>query len=345
MPEALSHVAHLWRKSPILIRALLLISLLYYLISCRSFSLPSNLQISPSSPFTNPNNIANQPIPQKIWQTWHTPAALLASEDQDRVRTWLDQSPHHRYELITDRGAESYVRHHFADDTLIRDVFLNLTDAILRADFLRYLLLLAEGGVYADLDVECREPIDGWIPSDFQDKVGVVLGIEADRKPVENDARLYYDHRPWIWGITNWTLMAKRGHPFLRFVAESVASNLLEMARKQGKSISTMDLSYKEVIDATGPRAFTETFLAYASRITKREVTYRDATMLEQPKLIGDILLLPIRAFSASEASREDVEGAHSLEWPSLVYHWSVGTWKKTHLQKPESETLGRLRI
>ncbi len=294
----------------------------------------------------------SEEISNKIWQTWHTPAMFLDEEDKARVRTWHEQNPNHRYELLTDKGGETFVRQHFAGEPLIRDVFLNLTDTILRADFLRYLVLLAEGklllwrwsktliaslgGIYADLDVECRKPIDTWTPDALKGRAGVVVGIEADRKPVKNDVELYYDYREYIWGIANWTFMAKRGHPFMQFVAETVAMNLLKVAKKQQRSLSTMELSYKEVIDATGPRAFTEAFFAYASRATGSPVSYETATMLEEPKLIDDILLLPIRAMSTAEADRTGVMGAHSSTWPAVIFHWSAGTWKKTHFQRPE---------
>lgn len=61
----------------------------------------------------------------------------------------------------------------------------------------------------------------------------MIVGIEADRKPVENDVELYYDYREYIWGITNWTFIAKRRYPFMRFVAETVAMNLVKVAEKQ----------------------------------------------------------------------------------------------------------------
>ncbi|KAF6226810.1 hypothetical protein HO173_012314 [Letharia columbiana] len=282
--------------------------------------------------------LAGQEIPKKVWQTWHTSAILLDEEERERARTWQEKNPHYRYELLTDHGAESYVRHHFADDPLIRDTFLNLTDKILRADFMRYLVLAAEGGVYADLDVVCQEPIDTWIPLAFQGKTGVVIGVENDRMPVENDASLYYDYRKYIWGINNWTFMCTARHPFMRFVAESVARNLLEMARKQYRTLATMKLSYKEVIESTGPGAFTNALFAYVSRATGKKITHKDATMLEEPKLIDDILILPIRAMSTAEAEREGVEGAHSKDWPAVVFHWSVGSWKSDHLQRPEDQ-------
>ena len=205
---------------------------------------------------------------------------------------------------------------------------------------MRYLVLAAEGGVYADLDVVCQEPIDTWIPPAFHGKTGVVVGVENDRLPVDNDANLYYDYRKYIWGINNWTIMCKAGHPFMWFVAESVARNLLEMARKQYRTLGTMKLSYKEVIDSTGPRAFTDAFFAYASRVTGKKFTHKDATMLEEPKLIDDILILPIRAMSTAEAEREGVEGAHSQDWPAVVFHWSVGSWKSNHLQRPEDKAV-----
>ena len=263
---------------------------------------------------------------------------LLGEEEKERARTWQERNPHYRYELLTDSGAESYVRHHFADDALILDTFLNLTDNILRADFMRYLVLAAEGGVYADLDVVCQEPIDTWIPPAFQGKAGVVVGVENDRLPVDADKDLYYDYRKYIWGINNWTFMCKAGHPFMRFVAESVARNLLEMARKQYRTLETMKLSYKEVIDSTGPRAFTDALDAYVTRVTGKKFTHKDVTMLEEPKLIDDILILPIRAMSTAEAEREGVEGAHSLNWPAVVFHWSVGSWKSSHHQRPEDK-------
>jgi mannosyltransferase OCH1-like enzyme len=49
---------------------------------------------------------------------------------------------------------DAYVRGRFqATDPRVVEVFTGLTDPILRADLLRYLILLREGGVWADIDV------------------------------------------------------------------------------------------------------------------------------------------------------------------------------------------------
>ena len=293
---------------------------------------------SPSFWSSPPSSSSLGGIPRKVWQTWHTPAALLADEDKARVRSWLEKNPEYRYELVTDKAAESFVRHHFSGDALLRDTFLGLNDTILKADFLRYLIILAEGGIYADIDVECYRGIETWLPPGLRAKAGVVVGIEADRKPVENDIKLYSDYRDHIWSINNWTFMSKRGHPFMRLVAESVARNLLALAKDQNRTLSSIDLSYKQVIDSTGPRAFTAAFLEYASQMTGTEITYADATMLEEPKLIDDIVILPIRAMSTAEADRADGDGARSKAWPAVLFHWSVGSWKGTHFITPGSK-------
>ena len=275
-------------------------------------------------------------IPEKLWQTWHTPAALLQDQEKARVRSWLEKNPGYRYELVTDKAAENFVRDQFSKDALLHDTFLGLNDTILRADFLRYLMILAEGGVYADIDVECYQGVQAWLPTKLWDTAGAIVGIESDRNPVENDVKLYSDYRSHIFAINNWTFMAKRGHPFMRLVAESVAKNLQTAAKKQNRTLSGMELSYMQVIDSTGPGAFTVAFLEYVSKVVGTEITYSDVTMLEEPKIFGDVIVLPIRAMSKTEADREDGDGARSKDWPSALYHWSFGSWKGTHFISPE---------
>lgn len=281
------------------------------------------------------SSLLSENFPKKIWQTWHTPAALLADEDKARVRSWLEKNPEYRHELITDKATEDFVRLHFFQEPLLRDTFLGLNDTILKADFLRYLVILAEGGVYADIDVECYQSIDTWLDQELWDKAGVIVGIEADRKPVPNDVKLYSDHREHIWSINNWTFMARRGHPFMRLVAESVAMNLLAIAKEQHCALSEIKLSYKQVIESTGPRAFSSAFLRYASKKIGTEITSADATMLEEPKMFGDVFILPIRAMSKSEADRGG-DGAKSESWPAVLFHHSVGSWKGSHFATPE---------
>ncbi len=160
------------------------------------------------------------------------------------------------------------------------------------------------------------------------DKYSVIVGVENDRPPVENDWKIYADYSPYIFRLENWTLASRRDHPFLRHVAVTVAQKLIAHAKQQnGKTLGDMEVSYKDVVDLTGPIAFTQAFFEYANKTTKREWTYKDLTMLEEPVLVGDILVLPIRAFSQVDADRQG-PGSHSENFTSLVYHHSMGSWK-----------------
>lgn len=285
----------------------------------------------------------DETIPKKLWQTWHTPAIRLEEQEQSRVQSWLDRNPEFQYELITDSAADTFVEHHFSDQLLLKDTYLSLNDTILKADFLRYLIILAEGGVYADIDVECYGPVDEWLPVNMRKKAGAIVGIEADRQPVENDVKLYYDHRKHIWSINNWTFASRRGHSFMRLVAETVARNLQALAKEQGKDLSSIEASYKNVIDTTGPRAFSAAFLEHASRVKGTKIISEDLRGLEEPMMVGDLVVLPIRAMSIAEADRADGNGARSKGWPAVLFHHSVGSWKKTHYAglAPKSDDVG----
>lgn len=119
----------------------------------------------------------------KIWQTSKLPTTLFDDEDREHAQTWADLNPDHRHEMMTDGRMENYVREHFhISHPEIEDLYFQINDYMIRSDFIRYLILLTDGGVYNDLDVECLEPIDTWVPSQSKDTAGVVLGVEIDNK-------------------------------------------------------------------------------------------------------------------------------------------------------------------
>ena len=93
-----------------------------------------------------------------------------------------------------------------------------------------------------------------------------------------------------------------------------------------------MQVGYRDVVTTTGPVAFTKAFFEYATESTGTEWTYQNLTMLEEPVLVADVVVLPIRAMSVVDADLEN-EGAHSRNWHSVVRHHSVGSWKANHPQ------------
>ncbi len=56
-----------------------------------------------------------------------------------------------------------------------------LPQPVLKADFFRYLILLARGGIYSDIDTTALKSAVEWVPSEVpRSTYGLVVGIEAD---------------------------------------------------------------------------------------------------------------------------------------------------------------------
>ncbi|KAL8779715.1 MAG: hypothetical protein Q9213_006804 [Squamulea squamosa] len=251
----------------------------------------------------------------------------IKKDAADRVRTWMDLNPEHRYELLTDGGAETYVKNNFADDSRIVDTYIALGDFILRADLIRYLALLKDGGVYNDLDVGCNVPIDQWIPPRFKDDTSVVVGIEADNNLGKGGTKLF--------GFVNWTIMARRDQPFMRYLIDRVLHNLHQAASKHNETLGELRLYRQEVLDVTGPGALTQTVFRYLSEQTQTTVTAQNFTKMKEPRLIKGILVLPINAFGAGHQVRWS--GAEE-DGSALVHHYFAGSWKGSHPEGPSEE-------
>lgn len=88
----------------------------------------------------------------------------------------------YKYERLIEETEYAFIQDYFYYDSGIRKTYdLVKNDRILRADFLRYLILLTEGGVYTDVDTLPIQPIDDWIPSEYRNRTSIVLGIEIDK--------------------------------------------------------------------------------------------------------------------------------------------------------------------
>lgn len=296
------------------------------------FSMSSRFAMAvPSSLVKTDIDVQNSTVlgdfPKRIWTTGPLSPMRIKKEDADRVRTWMDLNMEYRYELLTDGSAETYVKDHFPEHSKIRQTYLSLNDFIMRADLIRYLALLQDGGVYNDLDVGCLRPIDLWIPPAFKDNTSVVLGIEVDNEMGPDRSNLFE--------LVNWTIMSRRNAPFMRFLVDRVIRNLEQDAAAHNTTLANLQPKRQEVIDVTGPAALTEATFQYLSEKTQTTVNMHNFTKMRRPKLVADILVLPINAFGAG----------HQVQWSgtdedgsALVHHYFAGSWKTTHFDGPTEE-------
>ncbi len=294
---------------------------------CQNLALPQHQQSS----FAKYASSQSHDFPFKTWQISIGETAV-EPRIQSAIHSWTEQNPRHRYEMITRGGSETYVAETFAHKPdLVRD-FLAMQDAVMRADLLRHLLLYGDGGIYADQDTVCLQPFQNWIPIEFKDKVNLIIGIERDYL----DSEMLPGDTENV-GFGTGTIASKPGHFIIERFIERSLSRLRRLAEKRNTTIATLEASYEDIIDTTGPGLFSEFIWQELSRITGTTVTSSNLTGLTEPRLIEDVLILPVTGFSPGmpHSNAKGPEDEHAM-----VHHLHVGSWKADH---PHEESVDNL--
>jgi alpha 1,6-mannosyltransferase len=277
-------------------------------------------------------NHFSAPFPRKIWQTGKSGFINLSEDTQKSVRTWLKLNQNWRYEVLTDYSAETFVRKNFKDRPDILEVYFDIADPILRADMLRYLVLLGHGGVYSDMDTVALKPIDNWIPFDYKDRTSMVVGIEYDRM----DGQRWAD---WTLDLqfTNWAIMAKPNHPALDLTVRNLIRNIRKLVLEKDTDMGHLKLSQHEILNCTGPALFTMAVFEHLSASLGSDISWLNVTRLQEPTLFDDILILPVTSFGNSQPHSAS---GNADEDHAYVTHLFAGTWKADRPIKSDDQNL-----
>ncbi|KAK4688270.1 hypothetical protein P7C73_g1849, partial [Tremellales sp. Uapishka_1] len=174
-------------------------------------------------------------VAKNIWQTDKTEERYGESQE---VVSWKDgrgTSEGWKWDLLSDREANKWVKQ-MLKESRMRMLWDNLPSGILRADTLRYLLLLLQGGIYSDTDtVLLKAPSkwggeyprlykggEGWLSDKEKERIqageamdavigrpSVIVGIEADVGTRED----WFDWWPRPMQIVQWTMASAPSHP------------------------------------------------------------------------------------------------------------------------------------
>lgn len=268
--------------------------------------------VAPSPGFS----IAN--IPDKVWHkaNHHNITEL----QRERISTWVETNPSCRQELLSDRSSQAFVRSRYGHTRPdIVEVYEALSIPILRADLFRYLVVLAEGGYWGDLDVTCEKPLAEWIPAEYNNgTIDMIVGLEFDmdwRGPNTEVASQF----------CNWVFAAQPSSRNLRLLVDTVIAKLKKIAKDQGIQISeiTLDLLPEDIVNVTGPKILTISLMESLKKMLGRDVDDRDFAHIKQPKLVGDVLIMPGVSFAALQNGNPKDQG------DPLVSHHYEGSWKK----------------
>ena len=236
-------------------------------------------------------------FPAYIWQTWKYAPTDKRFKFHEQEASWSNQHPGFVHEVVTDDDADYLLRLFYATIPEVLEAYHALPLPVLKADFFRYLILYARGGIYSDIDTYAIQSALEWLPSQIpRDTVGLVIGIEAD--PDRPDWAEWYSRRIQF---CQWTIQSKPGHPVLRDVITRITNETLKLKRS-GKLASFLDNS---VVELTGPAIWTDTIMAYFNdeRFFDMEnsdgtIDYRKFTGMEASRRVGDVAVLPITSFS-----------------------------------------------
>lgn len=330
--------------------------------------LPSDASLRAQLAFYFPYD-ENSSIPHNIFQTWKIPLSNIGFPKHFLrfFESWTVKNPSFTHTLITDDIIDEWIFNEFSNVPAIIQTWKLLPKFILKADFFRYLVIFARGGIYSDIDTACLKPIDDWamfnpkyIPKDKTlNSIGFAIGIEAD--PDRPDWAEWYARRIQF---IQWTVVGKRGHPFLReiisrIVEETLRKQKLGMLKKiEGKDEGG------DIMQWTGPGMFTDAFFDYINnvetdgqfgdgfgigtkywndgqryKLKSQELTedglplhtvdmpinWLNFTNLQEPVVYDDVMVLPITSFSPGVGQMGSQSPKHEL---AFVKHMFEGSWK-----------------
>jgi mannosyltransferase OCH1-like enzyme len=158
--------------------------------------------------------------------------------------------------------------------------------------------------------------MNDWIPEEYKNATNLVVGWEYD-----------VTWRPRREFAT-WTIMAAPGSPHLAKVIDDILDDLHDKAMYYDTIIPnlTMDM-VGDIIELCGPLRFTYSITKSLETALNKTITQNEIAYLQEPKLEGDVLILPGYAFAASENKYQTKNGIGK----PLVTHLYEGSWKNKH--------------
>uniref|UniRef100_A0A383WPH4 Methyltransferase FkbM domain-containing protein n=1 Tax=Tetradesmus obliquus TaxID=3088 RepID=A0A383WPH4_TETOB len=233
-------------------------------------------------------------IPRVIHQTYRS--TRLPASAKQFMHSWQERNGEAwQVRLYSDEACLNFVRREFPE---YFEAYMNLPKEVERADFFRYMVVLRLGGVYADIDVECRQPLDGVIqPADT-----LLVGWDAELADIAAAATQQYARQRQM---ATWFFAAAPGHPVLRELCDHIAHNVMTVFSNN---------TVRDTLERTGQGVWTDRVLRHA---------------LQHPAAKHDdpwkVRILPRVAFGV-HPSGDDELGPH-LPGVVVLHHF-LGSWQ-----------------
>lgn len=278
----------------------------------------------------------NDAVENNIFQLWKTNE--VSGEVEELMNRWRDANEDHDYVFLTLKEAETLVVD-FLRPTVpeIVDALRLLPNDRLKFEYLKFILIYLQGGVYSDVDTIDIKPIKFWFENNML-KTKFWVGIDSDY----NDPKWFEHYLRRITFNTN-IFRAKSHHPLLRRVIARIA--FIAFTQKDTINSIDWDEQYKQVdangsplIQFTGQLLFTDAVFEYMNELedqpyftsmdfkktikgdnilsnkiygphvdSNQKFSYKKFTQLYQPVQVYDLCVLPHVSFNGFESALRDV--------------------------------------
>ena len=233
------------------------------------------------------NQITNAQIPKIIHQVWEGRSGEKPDEILFRLaETWKNENPDWEYRFWSYKEIDQFLLNNFPE---FIEKYNNFRYDAQRWDAIRYLILLKFGGVYADLDYECLEPLD-WLLGNKS----CCLGLD----PVEHS---YLFNKPYI--ISNAFMAVMPQHPFFKSIISEINNN---HSNAQDK--------FNYVLETTGPYMLSNLYESYLNK----DQIWLIPSELTSPISKNEVALI-VRGIITDEIA-EKIEKAYAV-------HYFFGSW------------------
>ncbi|KAH3668567.1 hypothetical protein OGAPHI_002321 [Ogataea philodendri] len=264
----------------------------------------------------------SEPIEKNILQMWKIGPENPDFPYREEYESWTLKNPDYNHVLYTNEALGKYVIDKYSRTVPeVAEAFKKMPKLILESDFSRYLWIYLNGGVYADLDTECTDPIDNW-PDAHDPSIHAIVAMESDNNLPEwdhmNQGRLQFE---------NWGFKFRKHHPALARVIANVVKltfdkQACEHFETKFKQMGLDKCHPLGVIEWTGPKRFTESLVEFFNAREKLRiidynayrnskeiygpeasqlVSYRTFTAIDSPLILGDVCVLPPRGFQCQD--------------------------------------------
>lgn len=227
-------------------------------------------------------------IPHIIHQVWSGKHEPLPEHLAILGETWRSLHPDWEYIIWDEKHIIEFILQYFPQYKKLYDEYVY---DVQRWDVIRYLILYQFGGVYADFDYECLEPMDKWLE-------GKQCCFSLD--PDEH-ARIF--QKPYI--VTNAFMASAPGHPFIKkIIEESTVETDWDKADK-----------FNYVLNTTGPYMITRAYDSYEDK---------NDLFLFPSKLTSPFTKNEVENYLSGKADTDVLEA--KLQ-EAIAIHYFLGSW------------------